>query len=161
MLYYKIGLHFIFHVPLVNFPLAARSWPVTFTLGVTLVGDLGDSTELWERVARVTRLAGGVWFIDTEAEIIDVWLTDWLLTSVKSWTWPSMSNHQMLCSWNYTTVKSYNFMGTKFHGFTRMDMFIISRDAKGYCFHLPVNRSHLPVNYRLTDKQHKSFHDEC
>jgi len=35
------------------------------------------------------------------------------------------------------------------------------RDAKGYCFHLPVNRSHLPVNYRLTDKQHKLFTDEC
>jgi len=39
--------------------------------------------------------------------------------------------------------------------------YIIIRDAKGYCFHLPVNRTHLPVNYRLTDKQHKSFHDEC
>jgi len=24
-------------------------------------------------------------------------------------------------------------------------------DAKGYCFHLPVNRSHLPVNYQLPD----------
>ena len=28
---------------------------------------------------------------------------------------------------------------------------IITRDANGYCFHLPVNRFHLPVNYRLTD----------
>jgi len=27
---------------------------------------------------------------------------------------------------------------------------LCTRDAKGYCFHLPVNRSHLPVNNRLT-----------
>jgi len=26
-----------------------------------------------------------------------------------------------------------------------------NRDAIGYCFHLHVNRFHLPVNYRLTD----------
>jgi len=31
------------------------------------------------------------------------------------------------------------------------------RDAKGYCFQLPVNRSHLPVTYRLTDKPLNHF----
>jgi len=38
---------------------------------------------------------------------------------------------------------------------TQQNIYI--RDAKGYCFHLPVNRSHLPVNYRLTDQQKKSL----
>jgi len=28
------------------------------------------------------------------------------------------------------------------------------RDAKRCCFHLPVKRSHLPVNHRLTDQQY-------